>query len=82
MSNTLGSSNPLPAEPLQRELRRRAGRPGESLRSLAAQLGVSTRTLSRTLAASEVTASIADRLSIRLHTHPRILWPDHWDPEP
>ncbi len=75
----MGQGMRLPAEPLKQELRRHLATQGASWDSLAARLGISSRTLLRLMAAQEVSPRIADRWAIRLSSHPSILWPHLWD---
>lgn len=67
----------LPAEPLQAELRR--ARPDwMSWKAFAVRLGVSSRTLARVMAATDLAPEWADRLALRLGLHPAIVWPEEW----
>lgn len=72
-------ANPqLPAAPIQKRLD--ATRRSLSLTwdEFADYLGVSKRTLLRTMASSTLGIIVADRISIRLGLHPAVVWPLEW----
>lgn len=68
----------LPAAPLKRELRRARRLYGVTWDELAVRLRISSRTLSRLLAARDVSEQTADRMACRLGLHPVLLWPRQW----
>lgn len=74
----MGYSARLPAAPLQRILTRTRLTFGLCWEELAARLGMSSRTLSRVMSARTLSPFVADRLAIRLGSHPALIWPDEW----
>lgn len=74
----MGYHTRLPAAPLKRELRRARRNYGVTWDELAVRLHVSSRTLTRLLAARDVSEHTADRMACRLGLHPVLIWPRQW----
>ncbi len=78
----MASFERLPAEPLKRALTWAMKCHGFTWEELAERLGVTSRTLARCMQAKTIGVYSADRLAIRLGTHPVLLWPREWCANP
>ncbi|MGI8426059.1 MAG: hypothetical protein ACR2M4_05575 [Actinomycetota bacterium] len=74
----MSRSRTVAARPVRELLRRRKLESGLSWPEFAMTLGICTRTLERVNVNPDVAIKTADRLAIRLGTHPILLWGDDW----
>jgi len=75
----MGHSTRLSAAPLQAQLRLRKLERNLTWERLAFELRVTSRTLARLMAATEVSQVVAGRMASKLELHESLLWPREWE---